>query len=119
MTRTNRRLLAVLASTLGPFLAASTEPPAAAAPPWLEGLGQYRIVDASGRIAPRTDPAAPGRVVLRPAYPPSPLLRGNPLFLSGYAGATYGPRRLEAPYAATSYRAGGWHRHTSGWRPAH
>lgn len=34
------------------------------------------------------------RFAYRPVYPePNPLPRGRPLYLSGYAGAAYGPRR--------------------------
>jgi hypothetical protein len=64
---------------------------APAQPPLLERLAEYRVVDASGRIAPRAVAAGPGRVALRPAYPPPLLLRGRPYYFSGYYGATYGP----------------------------
>lgn len=89
--------------------------PASAAPPIFGGLGQYRIVDASGRITPRAASDASGRVVMRPATPPPLMLRAKPYFLSGYAGAAYGPRN--PGYPATYHEATGrrfahfWHGH--------
>jgi hypothetical protein len=92
-----RRLVAITALWLLLILVPAGR--AQSAPPWwLEGLGQYRIVDASGRIAYRPSTDASLRVAYRPAYPPSPLLRGRPLYLSGYAGATYGPGRPVGAY---------------------
>jgi hypothetical protein len=67
-----------------------------------ERLGSYRIMDASGRITPRTPVVADGqgRVALRPAYPPPLLLRGRPSYLAGYAGTYYGPGRPHRPSLA-------------------
>ena len=103
MTRTTRRIaliaLAVALFTAGPVR------PASALPPWLEGLGDYRDVDASGRVEPRLDPGR-DRVALRPV-PTSPLLRARPFYLSGYPGATYGASRNRAPvFNETGYYAG-------------
>ena len=79
------------------------------APPWLQGFGAYRVVDATGRIAPKTEVAGSGRVVMRPVYPVSPLLRPKLFFPQGYAGAAYGKRR---GYDPTSF-------HTHGHGHAH
>lgn len=100
---------------LGTMLAIALAAPIPAAPPLLEGLGSYRIVDASGAIAPRVDVSGADRVTLRPAYPPSPLLRARPMFVSGYAGAYYGPPRTPQLLAPTGYYAGHKHSHHSGW----
>ncbi len=81
-------------------------PTVQAAPPWLTGLGDYRIVDASGRITPKAVADASGRVALKPANPPSFLLRGRPFYASGYAGAVYGPGVRRAPLQPTGYYAG-------------
>jgi hypothetical protein len=72
---------------------AASPAPLQAAPPWLQGLGQYRIVDASGRITPRANADASGRIAYRPAYPMSPLLRAKTFNYTGYPGANYGPSR--------------------------
>lgn len=79
---------------------------ASAAPRLFERFGQYRIVDASGRIEPRGVSGTSDRVALRPAYPPPWLLRGRPLTLSSYAGATYGPRRPAGPLSPTTHHVG-------------
>ena len=84
------------------LLAATSTATAQAAPPWLEGFRAYRVVDASGRTVPRIDANGLGRSALRPTYPTNPLLRARPMYLSGYAGATYGPRR---GYDPTSYHS--------------
>lgn len=81
--------------------------PTHAAPPWLERLSDYRVVDASGRIAPMTATDATGRIVQRPTYaPPPPLLRARPFYASGYAGAIYGRNRRPATLEPTGYYAG-------------
>ena len=72
-------------------------------PPLGQRLGEYRILDASGRIAPRSLTDASGRTALRPAYAPHWLLRARPMYLSGYAGATYGPQRPRAPLTPTEH----------------
>jgi hypothetical protein len=102
MTRTNRRTRAAVLTALLLALAPAAARPATAAPPWLERLRGYRILDASGRITPRAVADGSGRVVLRPANPPSILMRGRPFYLSGYAGARYGPA---APLSPTGYHA--------------
>ncbi len=89
----SRRLLSVVSLTLLALLAASS---AQAAPPWLERYRQYRVVDASGRIAPRPVGVAGDRVVMRPAGPVPFLFRSRPYNLAGYAGAVY-PDRMLAP----------------------
>jgi hypothetical protein len=95
------RLHAVL--TIGLIVSAV---PASAAPPLFERYSEYRILDASGRISPRAATDASGRVALRPAYSPPLLMRGRPLYLSGYAGATYGRDRY-APPVPTGYHTHG------------
>jgi hypothetical protein len=91
---------------------------AAAAPPLVERLAGYRVVDASGRIAYRTAEATPGsgRVAYRPSYSPPYLMRARPYYLAGYAGVNYGPPLRPratlgpAPIAditPTSHRQGG------------
>jgi hypothetical protein len=102
MTRTKRRTRAAVLIAIA-ALVAPVARQATAAPPWLERLREYRIVDASGRITPRAVSDASGRVVLRPANPPPILMRGRPFYLSGYAGARYGPA---APLSPTGYHAG-------------
>ena len=102
MTRT----LALIVLTA---LAIVPETPAAAAPPWLTGYSQYRIVDASGRVAPRLERAGVGRdrVALRPVPPPL-LLRARPFYLSGYVGGNYGPGRGRTPIVSErGFYAGG------------
>ncbi|MGE3819327.1 MAG: hypothetical protein AB7I30_07825 [Isosphaeraceae bacterium] len=43
------------------------------------------------------------RFAYRPAYPyPNPVPRTRPLYLSGYAGARYGPTRTLAPISPTA-----------------
>jgi hypothetical protein len=108
--RWGRRVLTILT-----IVAAWPAPVALAAPPWLEGLGSYRIMDASGRIAPRTEVTPGGRVALRPAYAPNLLLRGRPYYLSGYAGAVYGRQAGQRGLDATGYhvqQGGHAHGHT-------
>jgi len=65
-----------------------------------------------GLFGPRSTPD--GRVALRPAFPPPG--RTKPLYLSGYAGATYAPLR---PYNPTSYTAGHGHGHPFGHHFGH
>ncbi len=103
MTRARRRLWIF---ALSAFLSTITIGVAPAAPPWLEGLRNYRIVDASGRIDYRPDPNATGRIAYRPTSAPSIFLRGRPFFASGYAGALYGPNARGAPLVPTGYWAG-------------
>ena len=98
MKRTVRRLsLAGAAGTA--LLAVAPSGRAWAQAPLRERLGSYRILDASGRIAPKVPAVADGqgRVALRPAYPPPLLLRGRPSYLGGYAGTYYGPGRPHRP----------------------
>jgi hypothetical protein len=46
------------------------------------------------------------RFAYRPVYPaPNPLPRTRALFLSGYAGARYGPAAASAPVYPTTYQA--------------
>ncbi len=100
----SRRLLSVVALSLPIVLSAAT---AQAAPPWWEGYGQYRIVDASGKVAQRGAGGPGDRVVMRPSGPLPFLLRSRPYYLSGYAGATYdtcapprpAPRQARVPYS--------------------
>ncbi len=101
----NRSRLASICG-LPAVLALTLSGGATAAPPLFEGLGQYRILDASGRIAPRGVSDSGGRVALRPAYPPPLLLRARLLSLSGYAGATYGPARRAVPLTPTTHHVG-------------
>lgn len=102
MTRTPRRPRAA-ALPAAFLLALAAAGPAGAAPPWLERLGSYRVLDASGRIAPNTGPTRFGRVAMRPAGPPPLLFRARPMFLSGYAGASYAPARAGGPYNTTGH----------------
>ena len=91
---------------------------AQAAPPWLEGWRAVRVVDASGRTVPRVDPNANDarRITLRPNYAANLLLLAKPMYLAGYAGATYGPRR---GYDPTSYSSRAHaHGHATGARSA-
>lgn len=67
--------------------------PAHAAPPWLQGFGQYRVVDASGRITPRANADPSSRIAFRPAYPMSPLLRAKTFNYTGYPGSNYSSSR--------------------------
>ena len=87
------------------------------APFWLEGLGDYRVVDASGRVAPRIDADASGRIAYRPVFAPPPLLAGPAVLPLGLRRgaitgrtARAGPDRLPAgaagSRAATSAPAG-------------
>jgi hypothetical protein len=76
----------------------------------MERLGEYRVLDASGRIAYRTDAAGPGRIAYRPAAPP-PLLRSRPFYPTGYPGARYGPAGAGGPLYPTSDVAGTGPRH--------
>ena len=100
MTRATRRLLIPVLTALLHVVSAGL---VSAAPPWLERLGDYRIVDASGRITPLTDPNLTGRLAYKPAYAPSPLLRARPFYPSGYAGARYGRGATQNP---TGFYAG-------------
>jgi hypothetical protein len=111
MTRTSRKLVVILAIAGPVSLVAANF--ATAAPPAFERWRQYRILDASGRVAPLAVSDASGRVAMRPTYAPPPLLRAKRFYLSGYAGASYAPRR---PLNPTSYRVEGrfgplWHGH--------
>ena len=90
-----------LAAAFGVGLADA--PRAAAAPPLIEGLGQYRVLDASGRVAPMVPTDAAGRIALRPAVAPGVLLRGRPIYLSGYAGQTYDRNPATAAPVPTGY----------------
>jgi hypothetical protein len=101
MPRKTPRLRLAVVPAVALLLAGAASNVASAAPPLLERLAQYRILDASGRVAyaPKTD--ATGRIVLRPAYPPPLLLRSKPFVLTGYAGAQYGPIRDR--YETTGY----------------
>ncbi len=97
---------ALLVPGLTALLLGSQVGHAVAAPPWLERLGEYRIVDASGRVAPRSETDATGRIAYKPAYAPPPLLRARPFYASGYAGAAYGRNARRAPLEPTGYYAG-------------
>jgi hypothetical protein len=114
MPRRPARLSGFSSLTMTLMLALMPASLATAAPPLIEGFNQFRIVDASGRVAPRTDLAASGRVALRPTFSPPLLLRGRPWYLSGYAGATYGPVASVEPLAPTTRRVV-----TGRWRLGH
>ena len=110
MNRTKHPTRLVVVATLALGLIVTTLTGVQAAPPLIEGARNFRIVDASGRIAPRTDFGPSDRVALRPSHAPPPLLlRSKLLYLSGYPGATYGPALPPNP---TSRRIGhGFFRH--------
>ncbi len=96
LTRATRRIVVPAFSALM-FAATAGVGVATAAPYWLEGLRDYRVLDASGRVAPRIDPGAAGRNAYRPVFSPPPLMRARPFYPSGYAGARYGRGRTLNP----------------------